>query len=59
MKKRLTSLLLVLTLLLSACGGRSAASIHLRRTEGTVAVGDDRGKDLAVQENLGRLLFRA
>ena len=53
MKKRLTSLLLVLTLLLSACGGRSAASIHLRRTEGTVAVADDRGKDLAVQENLG------
>ena len=53
MKKNLLPLLLSLALLLTACSGARAASMHLQRTEGTVAVADGRGKTVAVQENLG------
>ncbi len=53
MKKRLLALVLALSLLLSACGGTKAASMHLRRTEGTVGVSDDGGKKVAPREDLG------
>ena len=50
------SFLLALALLLTSCGGGSgaaAATMHLRRTEGTVGVADGEGKDLEPRENLG------
>ena len=57
MKKRILALILALSLLLPSCsGGRkdtAAASMHLRRTEGTVAVSDDRGQDVPPLDNLG------
>ena len=62
MRKKLAAMLLaaVMTvglLPLSACsGGRkdaTAASMHLRRTEGTVSVSDGSGKDVPLLDNLG------
>lgn len=51
---RLTVPALAAVLLLTACaGGTSAATMHLRKTEGTVAVSDSEGKDVEPQENLG------
>ena len=52
---RPTSLLLALVLLLTSCGGggTSAATMHLRKTEGTVGVSDSEGKDVTPRENLG------
>lgn len=52
---RLTALALALALLLTSCGGggASAATMHLRKTEGTVGVSDNEGKDVAPRENLG------
>lgn len=51
---RLTALALALNLLLTSCGsGASAATMHLRKTEGTVAVSDSEGKDVVPRENLG------
>ena len=46
-------LALVMVLSLAACGGTTAATMHLRRTEGTVAVSDGDGKDVPVLDNLG------
>ena len=57
MKKRILALILALSLLLPSCsGGRkdtAAASMHLRRTEGTVSVSDGSGKDIPPLDNLG------
>ena len=53
---RLWALLLALSLLLSlaACGyGTAAATMHLVRTEGRVAVSDGDGEDVPLQDNLG------
>ena len=49
------ALALIMTLSLAACGGgqNTAATMHLRRTEGTVAVFDGGGKDVPVMDNLG------
>ena len=59
MKKRI-SFLLVLALLLTSCGGGSgaavtatAATMHLRRTEGTVSVADGEGKSVKPTKDLG------
>ena len=55
--KRILSFALTLSLLLSlaACGGNdaTAATMHLRRAEGTVSVSDGDGKDVPVLDNLG------
>ena len=54
--KRIFSLVLALAMVLSlaACGGgTTAATMHLRRTQGTVAVSDSDGKDVPVLDNLG------
>ena len=53
--KRICSLVLTLAMALSlaACGGGTAATMHLRRTQGTVSVSDGGGKDIPVLENLG------
>lgn len=61
MKKRAllnccTALLLSLSLLLSlaACGNQArATTMHLKHTEGTVAVSDDAGEDVPLLEDLG------
>ena len=58
MKNRLAAILLaaVMTaglLPLSACSGLSAATMHLRRTEGTVSVSNSSGKDIPSLDNLG------
>lgn len=57
MSKRLLSLVLVLALCLglTSCGGgeTKAATMHLRKTEGTVAVSDGEGKGVETQDNLG------
>ncbi len=51
---RLTALALPLALLLTFCGGgTAAASMHLRKTEGTVGVSDGEGKDVAPRETPG------
>ncbi len=51
---RLTALTLAAAVLLTACaGGNSAATMHLRKAEGTVAVSDSEGKAVEPQENLG------
>ena len=62
---RLTALALVLSLLLTACGASDtpaagtvvnraeAASMRLRRTEGSVGVSDSEGQDVEPAENLG------
>lgn len=57
MKKRI-SFLLALALLLTSCGGGSgaaatAATMHLRRTEGTVSVADGEGKSVKPMKDLG------
>ena len=53
---RFWAFLLALSILLSlaACGGKNttAATMHLRRTEGKVSVSDGSGKDVALLENL-------
>ena len=47
-------LLLAACTLLASCGSRTeAATMHLRKTEGTVGVSDGEGKDLEPRENLG------
>ena len=55
--KRILSFALALTMVLSltACGGNdtTAATMHLRRTEGTVSVSDGEGKGVPVLDNLG------
>ena len=52
--KRLTALVLSLALLLTSCGnGTSAATMYLRKTEGTVGVSDGEGKELTPKDNLG------
>ena len=52
--KRLTALALSLALLLTSCGnGTSAATMYLRKTEGTVGVSDGEGKELIPEDNLG------
>ena len=54
--KRQVSFFLALALLLTSCGGGSgaaAATMHLKRTEGTVGVADGEGKALEPRENLG------
>ena len=61
MRKKLAAMLLSVVMAvgflpLSACnGGRkdTAASMHLRRTEGTVSVSDGSGKDVPLLDNLG------
>lgn len=54
MKKRILALGLVVSFLLTACGSKTAATtMHLMRTEGTVGVSDDGGKDIEPRENLG------
>lgn len=54
MKKRILSLTLALSLLLTSCGGgTSAATMHLRKTEGTVGVSDGDGKDVTPRDDLG------
>ena len=54
--KRILSfaLAMILVLTLTACGGQfTAATMHLRRTEGTVSVSDGSGKDIPALNNLG------
>ena len=57
--RREISLLLVLSMAFTlalgctGCGGAGAASMFLRKTEGTVAVADAGGADVAPAENLG------
>ena len=53
--KRILSfaLALIMVLSLAACSGTNAATIHLRRTEGTVSVSDGSGKDIPALDNLG------
>ena len=54
--KKQVSFLLALALLLTSCGsgsGTSAATMHLRRAEGTVSVSDGEGKNVEPRENLG------
>lgn len=58
MKKRILAFTLGLSLLLSltACGGdggTKAATMHLKKAEGTVGVSDDSGKEVTLIENLG------
>ena len=61
MKKRLAAMFLIAVaavglLLLTACSSGSnttAATMHLRRTEGTVSVSDGNGKNVPVLDNLG------
>ena len=54
MRKRILALTLALSLLLPSCGGgASAATMRLRKTEGTVGVSDDGGKDVAPRDDLG------
>ena len=51
----LCALLLHFALLLTACGGASgaaAATMHLKKAEGTVGVADGEGNDIALAENL-------
>ena len=54
---RVFSLALAMLMVLSliACGGQdtTAATMHLRRTEGTVAVSDGDGEDVPLLDNLG------
>ena len=53
---RCTALLLAASLLLSlaACSNQAkATTMHLKRTEGTVAVSDDAGEDVPLLEDLG------
>lgn len=56
MKKQVT-FLLALALLLTACGrggfGGVAATMHLKRAEGTVGVSDGEGQSVEPKENLG------
>ena len=52
--RRGLALLLAACTLLASCGSRAeAATMHLRKTEGTVGVSDGEGKDLEPRENLG------
>ena len=56
--RRITALMLVLALLFTGCGGGTgstagAASMKLKRTEGTVGVVDAEGTALEPEENLG------
>ena len=54
--RRCAAALLAVMLLLTACGVNStatAATMHLRRSEGEVSVSDDGGKDVEPRENLG------
>ncbi len=54
--KKQVSFLLALALLLTSCGsgsGTSAATMHLRRAEGTVSVSDGEGKNVEPKEDLG------
>lgn len=53
---RCAALLLALSLLLelAACGnGAKAVTMHLKHTEGAVAVSDDAGADVPALEDLG------
>ena len=54
---RSQAFLLALAVLLSlaACGGKdtTAATMHLRRSEGTVSVSDGSGKNVPLLDNLG------
>ena len=51
---RFLALLLAAALLCTACGGGTAkaTTMHLSRTEGTVGVLNEQGKDVSLQENL-------
>ena len=52
--RRGLALLLAACTLLASCGSKTeAATMHLRKTEGTVGVSDSEGKDLEPRENLG------
>ena len=59
MKKRLVAMLLSAAIVagllsLAACsGGTTAATMHLRRTQGTVSVSDGNGKAVTLLDNLG------
>ena len=55
MKKRMFALTLALSLLLTSCGGggAKAATMHLRKIEGTVGVSDDGGQAVEPREELG------
>ena len=54
MKKRILALTLALSLLLTACGGgASATTMRLKKTDGTVGVSDDEGKDVTPRDDLG------
>ena len=51
---RSTAVVLSLALLLTSCGGgATATSMHLKKTEGTVAVSDSEGKTVAPRKDLG------
>lgn len=53
MRKRILALTLALSLLLTACGGgASAVTMRLKKTEGTVGVSDNGGKDVTPREDL-------
>lgn len=56
MRKKMLSLALALAMclgLISCGGGASAATMHLRKTEGTVGVSDGDGKEVETREELG------
>lgn len=54
MKKRVLALAIAAALLLAACGPKAAATtMHLMKSEGTVAVADGEGKDVKLRDNLG------
>ena len=49
-----TAVVLSLALLLTSCGGgATATSMHLKKTEGTVAVSDSEGKTVSPRKDLG------
>ena len=51
---RSTAVVLSLALLLTSCGGgATATSMHLKKTEGTVAVSDSEGKTVSPRKDLG------
>lgn len=51
---RSTAVVLSLALLLTSCGGgATATSMHLKKTEGTVAVSDSEGKAVSPRKDLG------
>ena len=57
---RLSAFLLSAALLSTSCGGgTTAATMHLRKTEGSVEVSDGQDKNITLMDNLGNVLVLA